>query len=67
MALHLEKLAHLARDSHQAACRNARTASAVLAERARERREVEEFLARQRAARDLGPAGGPVMPPPRTG
>jgi hypothetical protein len=36
--------------SQQAACTNARVASAALAERRRERDEVEDFLARHGAA-----------------
>ena len=47
MALLLELLSALARDSQRGACRNALVASTALAERSRERQDVEEFLARQ--------------------
>ena len=60
MAL-LPKLAHLARDSHLAACHNARAAAGVLAERARERREVEEFLSRHVGAPQVPHQGSPAQ------
>ncbi|HET8602627.1 MAG TPA: hypothetical protein VFM09_01760 [Marmoricola sp.] len=61
MALLLPKLAQLARLSHLGACQNARTAAGDLAERARERRDVEEFLARHAGAPRVPQQGGPAQ------
>lgn len=52
MSLLLDLLDRVAGDSREVACKNARVASTELARRNRERREVEEFLARQRQPDD---------------